>query len=269
MSTKIPKVMHFYWGGGKLSYLQYLTIVSFNRFNPDWEIIIFEPTETCSKITWETDEQKIKHGGVDYYDELKKLSFVKIKRINFYEIGFREDVPEVFKSDYLRWYLLSSVGGGWSDIDILYTAPISNINISDEDTVICLYNNIHIIGFYLSKPKNEFFKNILENCDKYFDETKYQCIGSSMLNDIYPNMETIEKSHENLKIKNLAIHTVYPFYHDEVNMIFNEKRLDKVRKDTIGVHWYNGTRVSKFFNFNFSPNFTNTNTITELLLKQN
>jgi len=109
MLSNIPKVMHFYWGKSNMSYLQYMTIISFNKFNSDWEIIIHEPKKRFDEITWNTDEQKIKYEGKDYYEQLKQLSFVKFKEVDFNEIGFKEDVPDIFKSDYLRWYLLSTV----------------------------------------------------------------------------------------------------------------------------------------------------------------
>lgn len=266
MLTKIPKIMHLYWGGGKLCYLQYMTVETFKKYNPDWRIIIHTPSQYSDKITWETDEQKIKHGGIDFFPELRKVSYVEFNVVDFNNIGFTEDVSEVFKSDYLRWYLLSTVGGGWTDFDVLYTAPLSNIDITDEDTIICTINNIHIIGFYLSKPNNHFFKNLLDNCNNFFDEKQYQSIGSSMLNQLYPDLTSITTKHPELVVKNLHKNVIYPFYHDEIEMIFIQSRLDKITKETVGVHWYNGTRLSKIFNFTFLPNtITNTNTITELL----
>ena len=45
-----PKLLFLYWDGSPLSYLNYLTIVSFNYYNPCWKIIIFMPFKKNVKI---------------------------------------------------------------------------------------------------------------------------------------------------------------------------------------------------------------------------
>jgi len=39
-----PKLMFLYWDGSPLSYLNYLTIISFNHYNPGWKITVYIPT---------------------------------------------------------------------------------------------------------------------------------------------------------------------------------------------------------------------------------
>jgi hypothetical protein len=263
MSIKIPKIMHFYWDMSKLSYLQYMTIISFKKQNPDWDIIIHENEVVTRAITWDTDEQRILYNGYDWYPELKKLPYVKLNYVDFEKIGFKNDVPEVFKSDFLRWYLLSTVGGGWSDIDILYLKPINTIDIDNSDTVICFRGDVHIIGFYLSKPENPFFKKILDNITIDFDRTKYQSIGSTLLNTLYPSIDNIDMD---IKLKNISMDVVYPYRDGDINILFNEIDLNKLKEETIGVHWYNGSRISKIFNQNYDQTNNNiNNTITEIL----
>jgi len=84
----IPRVMNFYWGGGNLSYLQYLTVFSFNKFNPLWKIVLHTPTVISNEITWVTDEQKAQYFGPNYLDELKSLHYVNVNIVDFEEIGF-------------------------------------------------------------------------------------------------------------------------------------------------------------------------------------
>ena len=57
--TNIPKIVHFYWGNEKLSYLRYMSVYSFRKLNPDWKIKIHVPG-ALSMIapTWGSNEQK-------------------------------------------------------------------------------------------------------------------------------------------------------------------------------------------------------------------
>ena len=82
----------------------------------------------------------------------KKLNPILKEAID--NLGFDESLPSVFKSDFLRWHVLSTIGGGWSDMDILYIKPITTLELTDNiDTVICHGEFNHIIGFLLSKKK--------------------------------------------------------------------------------------------------------------------
>ena len=38
-----PKLLFMYWDGSPLSYLNFLTVVSFNNYNPGWKIVVFLP----------------------------------------------------------------------------------------------------------------------------------------------------------------------------------------------------------------------------------
>lgn len=263
MSTSIPKIMNFYWDKSSLSYLQYMTIISFNKFNPDWKIVIYEPKVRYNFITWKTDEQRIRYSGHDWYGELKKLNFVEFKEIDFEEIGFKNDVPEVFKSDYLRWYLLSTVGGGWSDMDILYIKPISSLKIDNSDTVICFRGDVHIIGFFLSKPNNDYFRKIMDAVNDNIDLDNYQSLGSTLFNIVHPSANN---NGLDVTICNISMKALYPYLDSEIPKMFKDIDLTNITEETIGIHWYNGSMISKLFNNSYDPNNDNTkNTITEIL----
>jgi hypothetical protein len=266
MLTEIPKIMHFYWDKSKLSYLQYMTIVSFNKFNPDWQIILHEPKKPFyGDITWKTGEQELKYDGYNWYYDLKNLKYINFNEVDFEKIGFTNEIPEVYKSDFLRWYLLSTDGGGWSDMDILYLKSLDFLNIGDSDTVICLRKNIHIIGFFLSIPNNIYFKKIVNLIDVNFDRTKYQSIGSTLLNQLYP--KGFDKNLPN-KMKIIDSTCFYPFSDTEIDKIFSGINLKNLSEDTIGIHWYNGSNISKQFNNFYDYKTKNiNNTITELINK--
>lgn len=271
MLINIPKIMHFYWDGSKMSYLQYLTIITFNKYNPTWKIIIHEPTIKCDIITWASHEQKIEYAGKDYYPELKQLIFLRFNTIDFKKIGFKEMAPEVHKSDYLRWYILTTFGGGWSDFDILYIKSLSRLNAyEDADTVICYGNNKHIIGFYLSRPDNPFFKKILNESIIEYTDTQYQSIGSTLMNKIYPDIEAIISFEYPIKLLNLNVNTLYPVHSSDLQTLFKNTSIDFIKEYTLGIHWYNGSNESKNFNNSYAPESNNMcNSITKILEKLN
>ena len=171
--NKIPKIAHFYWGNPTLPYLRYLTIYSFYKFNPDWEIRFYYPKYPYTINTWKSKEQRYKFIGKDYYAELRKLP-IKIIEFDMKNIGISNDISEVFKSDYLRWFLLATVGGLWSDMDIIYFKPMNTlINNKEEkkeiDTLISIckegYRNKfkyhHSIGFMLASADNVYYQILL------------------------------------------------------------------------------------------------------------
>ena len=55
---KIPKILHVYWGGSSLPKLRYLTIESFAKYNPDWEVRVYVPATPVEGHSWSTFEQK-------------------------------------------------------------------------------------------------------------------------------------------------------------------------------------------------------------------
>lgn len=261
--SKIPKIIHFFWDKSPLSYLQYLTIVSFHKFNPEWRIMIHQTNKAYGSVTWSTPENRIKHSGRNYYDNLTKLDYVEMYDVDFEMLGFSEDVPDVYKSDYIRWHLLSTIGGVWSDMDILYINPLSELGLlEDTDTVVCYGPERHIIGFLMSKPNNDFFKVILDDVRNVFDPNDYQSIGSKLLN----------KHHDDIYFRNDVFNlnktVFYSYDHHVINKIFNENDLSLLTYKTVGVHWYNGSPISKDFTNVFDEDNTDFNNLITLLVKK-
>jgi GT2 family glycosyltransferase len=272
---EIPKIMNFYWDGSKMSYLQYLTVVSFHKFNPDWQINIYEPTVKFDRKTWSTSEQKMEYVGEDFYPKLKSLDYVNVVKFDFSSIGISENIPEVFKSDLLRWYLLDTIGGGWSDMDILYIKPLNTLKldgtmlrgtVKSTNTVIVFDGFHHIIGFYLTKPNTGFFKTIFDTSKHSLNPNEYQSVGSRLLMRMYPNMHTLLVRHPNLDISNLPMDIVYSYDDSKIGLLFNSMDDSLITDRTVGIHWYNGSNISKEFNNNYG---SRENVITNLIKKLN
>jgi hypothetical protein len=48
-APRIPKRMSFFWAGGPMSWLRYLTLASFRHLNPNWEMRIYHCPTTSRK----------------------------------------------------------------------------------------------------------------------------------------------------------------------------------------------------------------------------
>src|SRR5207248_1387693 len=100
----IPKVLYTYWDGSVMSFLEYLTIVTFKEHNPDYDIVLYM-SETYKEVKQ----------GVNYLEDLLRIKWLKVRKMDFEKIGFKNDISESIKSDYLRYWLLANYGGIWSD----------------------------------------------------------------------------------------------------------------------------------------------------------
>jgi hypothetical protein len=247
----IPKIMHVYWGGGKLSYLRYLTIESFHYYNPEWEIILYKSTCDHQYIPWHTHEQEYADNYTDFYGSVSGLN-ITVKEIDFKSIGFTNHASEVHKSDYLRWKLLYEVGGLWSDIDILYIKPMDDIcfnklELSDVNAVFCISGYGHSIGFLLGGIDNDYFKTIHKASLKGYINDSYQCMGSLLCNRTFPNTEFARKG--NIVPYNLPMDVVYPYDANHVRELLSIEVPSKITENTIGIHWYGGNPlIGKFLN---------------------
>lgn len=244
---KIPKIAHFYWGNEKLPYLRYMTISSFHKYNSDWEIRFYYPKTKQTKVTWTTKEQKydinIKQ---DYYSALKTLPITFIE-MDFSLLGLRNDYPEVHKSDFLRWYLLSTIGGLWSDMDVIYFDSMNNININklynkDGDTVVCCRQPKDFsIGFMLSSPNNEFYRTIWEkSLTGVYCKSQYQSIGVILLNGLMKDIPYAINLFPKLKILALDFKTIYSYNASMIHTIYNTTNLEYITEEAIALHWYAG-----------------------------
>ena len=252
---KYPKLMFLYWDGSPLSFLNYLTVISFNHYNKEWKIIIFTPTSRTSTDSWETGEQKLKYTKKCYFDKLSNIENVIIQKIDLNKIGFNNEESEVIKSDYFRYYILKKHGGLWSDFDIMYTGSIEDrMNFTVNTVIFKCYDHIgekeyiyYPIGFFLTIADSSFFTYILDNCIKFYDRTSYQSIGAQMFKKLFPTDESIFKIDKSIK---LCDNNYYlPWAWNKLDN-FLVKKENTLPPNNIGIHWFNGAQQSKQYAIN-------------------
>ena len=267
--SKIPKIIHFYWGNEKLSYLRYLSVYTFHKYNPDWEIRFYYPKHIQNNITWNTFEQKAtQYIKNDYYPKLKKLPIAFIQ-IDFKILGLDNNISEVHKASFLRQHLLSTTGGVWSDMDILYFKSINHLALNieenkDLDTLICndIGGHRHAVAFVLSSENNDFYNFTYKRAKTMYKPKDYQCIGAALVNRLFPTIESINERFPDLKIGNILPETTYAYNALHIKEIYNSSDLSKFTDNSIGIHWYAGHPLaSEYINKITAENYNDFNNV--------
>lgn len=239
---KVPKTAFFYWGESVMPFLRFKTIETFCRHNKDWTVKLYVPAFPHSGMTWSTHEQKVPIYAVDYSKELKHLP-VEIVKFDFNDIDVRNDIPEVYKSDFLRLFLLGAEGGLWSDMDILYFKSMNdmacnNAENANADTFISICDYGHSIGFMLAACGSVFFSRLFDAAKERFSQDNYQSIGACLYNKLFPTVEKIRDA--GVEAVNIPMDTVYSYHAGLIDQIYNSGDMSRYTPGSIGLHWYAG-----------------------------
>ncbi len=226
----IPKTLFLYWGNEKLSFLRYLTVYSFRKYNKDWKIKIYIPSKLTKSNTWSTGEQVDDYVGQDYFDELKELD-VEIIKFDMSTIGFSNDLPEVHKSDVLRYWLLYNYGGVYSDFDIIYFKPLNISN--DINTMLCFNSLQFSVGLIGGSKGNKFYKKLF-NLSKDVNDKEYQSFGNALW---YGSMIPEDN------VWDIPMSLIYNYDLFKMDEIF-DKGVKNFPENSIGCHWYAGTLMA-------------------------
>lgn len=235
----VPKIIHLYWGMNRpMSYLRYLTVLTFQKLNPDWEVKLWTPTVPSIETNWNSGEQVACYRGVDYAQELNFTKF------DFSSIGIPESTPEVHKSDLLRWYLLGHYGGIWSDFDIIWVKPIPHAPIW-EGAGLCRYKAVNgsdkdytAIGFLTSSGRGQYFFDLMfKVAARLQGRSDYQAYGAQMLDyflEIWPEGQRLAFWHDPELVYHYCQSQDFKLYFRSPEL----KRQDTLK--CLGYHWYAG-----------------------------
>ncbi len=256
--SRIPRIAHFYWGGERTSYLRYLSVASFRQANPEWEVRVYVPatvTSADSAAAWVTREcyEGTHFFGRDYTRDLFALPDVQFVEVSFDAWPGIAGARETFKADLFRWRILSTVGGLYSDADIVYHRPMSAANFNtpanrDAEIGYCRHHDHHFIGFLLAAPRAAVFTRIAAAAPAAFDERNYQSIGAHLLNEAYPTDAAIVEQHGAIGRFNVSMDVVYAYDWRVIDRMHAPGDLSSLPADAIGIHWYGGATSSQQYN---------------------
>lgn len=274
-----PKILHLYWDKSPLSFLNFCTILSFNKYHKYWKINIYIPKNKNNNIDWNTSEQKEKYTGKDYFSYLYNIENVNIHTIDFKSINSELiKTSEVVRSDYFRYYILNKYGGVWSDFDIIYMKNIelSYGNISGlKKTIIYHYKcpktemDIIPVGLFITKPNVSFFKCLLKYYKFFYNKTNYQSLGTQMVSAIIfqDNFIDIAKEINGHEIIIEKAKKYLPLDYLNIEKFYNKEIMnDNYDNDIYGFHWFNGSKISKDYCNNLNKRYNENNNLDSCLM---
>lgn len=251
----IPKRMSFFWASETMSWLRYMTLKSFRHFHPDWEMVLYRAPAVWKK-TWdsyETQDCDVYHGP-DYTAWIDSLD------IEF--IDWKPPIDELaaaHASDICEWEILSTVGGFYADMDILWVKPLDYEKLCNSDVVFCFSDGFAAIGFFGATPDNPLFATIRSTALSGYEAGKYQNTGAEAIYRLggianwgavhdcgLISFRKLALKYKNLKFTRMKDCTVYPFDYSTIKSIFNEE--NPVPEDCHGIHWFGGSRVAQAAN---------------------
>jgi len=216
------KLVHFFWCGGPMSWLRYLSLFTFKEQNPRHEVYMWTSNSYIKETSWDTPENKEIYSGKDWFKEACAICD-KVKKYK------TSPLHPIHINDIVRIHALKKYGGVWSDTDILYYKPLPYVN-----NFHCYFrtNRVGLIG---TKKESQIYIDLFD--DIPINPTGYQEIGCCLF----------DKYKDKLKSESTSIpmSDVYWIEWDMVHQIYN-KTLN-IPIDSIGLHWYGGHKDSKKF----------------------
>ena len=248
--TKIPKVLHTYWGATKLSWLRYLTVKSFSVTNPDWKIKVYTPITIFTQgYLWEQNiAPKREDNTVDWFPMLKTISNVEVIEVNCVEEGLG-DIPDVFRSDLLRLKWLGTEGGLYSDMDVIHFRPLDEAYFNTDsnrevDTIVSYtYNNRHFsIGYLLGGTNNLFYSALYQRgLTRLATHGDRQTFGVILWGSLVKTDVDIRTQFPSLNVFNIDLTACYPFLYNTMSDILeNNHDLSVTHPDCVALHYYAG-----------------------------
>lgn len=253
--TTVPKKVFFYWGNDTMSWLRYMTLYSFRKFNPDWEIELHVSDIEIKNKYWRGPENQDFHcySGKNWLSEVEKLG-VEIKECPVFVDG----AGPSHNSNFFKWNELATNGGIYSDMDILFIKPVeeyyehikhfqTGLSYSTSRNSYPKHGGYYSIGFMFSSGNNKFFSDVFESALKNYTLSRYQGAGVAPLYKMLGNKSGINKYRDGLHF--IPMKTVYPYGSKQVDHLFKKLQTQSVhREQTFGIHWYAGSPVAQKFN---------------------
>ena len=248
----IPKLCHIYWDKSPMALLQIFTVVSFHKYNPDWKIIVYLTKQSYKELG--PNIYVPDYTGPDYFYMIEKLDYVEIKEIDLVEYGVPLDAHSCQGSDNFRREILYREGGVYSDFDVIWLKPMSEfVNIdcigdaNDFESIVSFYeytHGFHNVSNLISESGSSYIYSLIEEQRKVKPPYDHQAFGSVMLNNKYPDLNSITSKFP--RILAIKYETFYPYNTFHMDKLFVHEDLNPLNsKNVMCIHWFNGNGFSK------------------------
>lgn len=263
----IPQTMFFYWGAPKISFMRICGLISFAALNPDWKTVLMVPSHLHNKRTWTSKEHRNRYQGPNHHALLEAAAAkynIEIQTVDMERYDLPNDMSEVHKSDFLRLAKLADEGGFYSDTDIVFFRPISQLQVNTvgnakATNLFChnARNRVHYVGFFGSSPDNQIFKDLASRAHARIklghQKMPYQEIGCKLFERLMP-WEKMKKRYPDCHSINMSTHEVYAYDHKGFKALYQKGKVDPSKWDFgIGIHWFGGHPSSASVETNLQP----------------
>lgn len=249
----IPKIAFTFWEGPQLTYLHALTIITFQKYNPDFEIIIYTSnTENSHLVKWKSGEQSKQYTNLYDINFLKNIPNVKFEEVDVNKIlNYDGPLSCVWKSDIIRLLKLYEHGGMYIDFDILFIKKIPESLFNIDKLMFNTYQGVINNAVIISKKENYILKIIIEailNKIQTNDVSEeYMQFGPCLITRIIKNTPL-----EN-DVYYIPNDMTCPYLPDEMHKLFFTN-INQITENTFCIHWYNGSTHSREYCANFDVN---------------
>ena len=239
-----------------MSLLQTYTIDTMERLNPDWKIFVY----TDESLYNGNNSYTPKYCGKDYFYRVVDNPKVEIRNIDVSKYNIDKNLHNILRSDILRYHLLYSEGGVWSDFDVIWLKPMEYLSIITGNdcfgATICMFNDgicrFHNISILVSTKSHKFYEDSICMCNRIQSNICYrpshQEFGTSMFNKAYPTEEDAIVRFDD--VINIKYETFFPYSIFDLERLYKKNDLSVLTKDVMAVHWFNGHSLSKEYENN-------------------
>lgn len=246
----IPRICHLYFGGsGPMAKLMVFTILSFHRYNPEWQIKVYKTKQKNNELG--KNKYVSVYDGKDYFYMIESLPYVNIKVIDVTDYGIKKDIHSILGSDMFRMKILYDEGGLYSDFDMLWLKPIEELmnvdyfgDIDEFQSTVCFHKWIighHTASNILARPRSEFILSIIKEQQKIKAPYGHLDFSTALMNKKYPELKSIP-----FPVLALRYRTFYPYSIFNLNQLYKADDITPLQdKNVLGIHWFNGHELSQ------------------------
>ena len=237
-----------------------MTLFSFIKFNPDWDVHLITNTQAGSRVLTNTIEKQdsTEYKGEDYSYLLDDLD---IDYVEFESSMIDLDPATVSKmsdvhiKDILNWKILSEVGGIVADMDILFLRSINDAILSVTKTGLVCFDGYPKKGYIpvslmYSSGDNAFFEKTYRRALANYIPNIYECCGTMCIEE--HSIKEIAYNFPEITIEKLDDHIAFPLttypWKEGIRILYSENSPEKLHPETVGIHWYGGNPTSQHFN---------------------